>query len=83
MHPCLALIVVKKLASWTANRLSCLVLQICVRAPTVFKGYYKDQEKTNEVMEKDGWLHSGDVGTWLPGGRLKMIDHMKNVFKLA
>ncbi|KAI4372100.1 hypothetical protein MLD38_010379 [Melastoma candidum] len=56
--------------------------EVCVRGKTLFSGYYKREDLTNEVMI-DGWFHTGDVGEWQPDGTLKIIDRKKNIFKLS
>ena len=46
-------------------------------------GYYQDESKTREVLQTDGWLHTGDIGEWTQDGSLRIIDRTKHIFKLS
>lgn len=56
--------------------------EIWIKSPTLFKGYYKRDDLTQEAFEQ-GWFKTGDVGMWLPDGNLKIIDRKKNIYKLS
>ena len=57
--------------------------EICVKGANVFSGYYKDEALTKTVIDEDDWFHTGDIGTWLNNGSLKIIDRRKNIFILS
>ncbi|SCG85091.1 AMP-binding protein [Methanobacterium congolense] len=53
--------------------------EICCRGYNVMKGYYKMPEKTREVIDEDGWLHSGDIATEDENGYYSIVGRIKDM----
>ncbi|MGC2240945.1 MAG: long-chain fatty acid--CoA ligase, partial [Acidimicrobiia bacterium] len=53
--------------------------EIQTKHPGVFKGYWNKPEKTAEAFTDDGWLKTGDVGEWVDGTHVKVVDRIKDI----
>ncbi len=57
--------------------------EILVKGPNVMMGYYNLPDKTAEVIDAQGWFHTGDIGTWVDEQFLKITDRKKEIFKTS
>ena len=57
--------------------------EILVKGPNVMMGYYKRSDLTAEVIDSEGWFHTGDIGIFEQGKYLKITDRKKEIFKTS
>ncbi len=57
--------------------------EILVKGENVMMGYYNQSELTKEVIDAEGWLHTGDIGVLEDGKYLKITDRKKEIFKTS
>lgn len=57
--------------------------EILCKGSNIMQGYYKDEALTREVIDSDGWFHTGDIGTLTAQGNLKITDRKKEIFKTS
>jgi len=57
--------------------------ELCIRGPQVMKGYWQRPNATAEVMDADGWLHTGDIACMTPEGYFKIVDRKKDMILVS
>jgi acyl-CoA synthetase (AMP-forming)/AMP-acid ligase II len=57
--------------------------ELQIRGATLFSGYYRDQQKSHEVLAPGGWLRTGDLGALAEGGRIRYLGRIKDMLKVG
>lgn len=57
--------------------------ELCIAGPQVMKGYWQRPEATDEVLDKDGWLHTGDIACMNADGYFKIVDRKKDMILVS
>ncbi|MGB5291107.1 MAG: AMP-binding protein [Lysobacterales bacterium] len=57
--------------------------ELCIRGPQVMKGYWQRPEATDEVLDADGWLHTGDIAMMTEDGYFKIVDRKKDMILVS
>ena len=55
--------------------------ELCIRGPQVMKGYLNDPQATARTIDRDGWLHTGDIARVDENGSLRIVDRVKELIK--
>ncbi|XP_068246763.1 probable 4-coumarate--CoA ligase 3 [Palaemon carinicauda] len=56
--------------------------EVCLKSPGMMNGYFQNESATSSVIDKEGWIHSGDVGFFDEDGFLKIVDRTKELIKV-
>ncbi|HYU39554.1 MAG TPA: AMP-binding protein [Acidimicrobiia bacterium] len=54
--------------------------EVCCKSPAMMRGYWRDPERTAEVIDADGWLHTGDLGVVGADGNLRIVGRLKEMY---
>ena len=57
--------------------------ELCVKGPQVMKGYWQRQEATDEILDSEGWLKTGDIGIIQEDGFIRIVDRKKDMILVS